>query len=442
MLETEKREDEMRDYFVTAPAEISISEKQTTPSSSADKIMEQADVLARYSAMHDGLLRAYLTAEHRQANEQLARWMQQAGLETWQDSVGNLWGRKVASMPRYPAVIIGSHSDTVTNAGKYDGNLGILLGIEAMLRLKEVDLPFHVDIVAFADEEGARFNTTLIGSSSVAGMFDHDWLQVEDANQISMEQAMINFGIDPLLAGGDARHSEDVMAYLEVHIEQGPVLEARDRAVGVVSGIAGAKRFKFTISGMAGHAGTVPIAMRKDAMCGAAQMINEIEVFADLHDIVATVGLCEVISGAINVIPATVSFTLDIRSHDQAQLEDCCDQLLLKLGLIAEERTLSLVSELLYQAEAVPCNQRLQSQWCQVVTDVTEQAPVVLPSGAGHDAMKMASITDIGMLFVRCDKGISHHPAENVHVDDVSVALECLEKMIIQMADKPTSDPL
>ncbi|PMH44452.1 Zn-dependent hydrolase [Vibrio sp. 10N.286.49.B3] len=400
----------------------------------AAKIMDWSDELATYSAMQGGLTRAYLTTEHKQAHQQIAHWMSTAGLQTWQDSVGNQWGRKVSTNSTLPTLIIGSHSDTVTNAGKYDGNLGILLAIEALDQLQEEALPFHVDVVAFADEEGTRFNTTLIGSSATAGCFDNAWLAVEDAQGISMAHAMSDFGLAPDLAGSDSRSREETLAYLEVHIEQGPVLEAKDLPVGVVTGIAGAKRYQFKLFGMAGHAGTVPINLRNDALCGAAQMISTIEEFAKQHGIVATVGKCELISDAVNVIPGEVHFSLDIRSQCQTALDNCCEMLLAQLSDIAAQRQLELHSENIYQAEAVLCSDSLQQYWSDVVEEHTKQNPCLLTSGAGHDAMVMTNITDIGMLFVRCEKGISHHPKEQVMQADVAVALNCLVDMVKKLS--------
>lgn len=403
-------------------------------SSSAEKVMQWADKLATYSAMQGGLTRAYLTPEHKQAHQQIAIWMKEAGLESWQDSVGNQWGRKSAADPLLPTLIIGSHSDTVANAGKYDGNLGILLAIEALHQLQGVDLPFNVDVVAFADEEGTRFNTTLIGSSATAGCFQSDWLAVQDNQGISMAQAMTDFGLNPDLAGTDNREPEQTLAYLEVHIEQGPVLENQDLAVGVVTGIAGAKRYQFKLLGMAGHAGTVPLGLRRDALCGAAQMISAIEAFAIEHNIVATVGKCDLFPDAVNVIPGEVHFTVDIRSQDQAVLDDCCAKLLVQLVDIAQQRQLQLSHEMLYQAEAVLCSDDLQKSWSEVVQKNIAQPACHLSSGAGHDAMVMTKITDIGMLFVRCEKGISHHPKEQVLEQDVAIALTCLVDMIKKLA--------
>lgn len=396
----------------------------------AAEIMARADTLAKFSASARGLTRAYLTPSHRQAHDQLASWMNSAGLSTWQDSVGNQWGRKVAANPSLPPLVIGSHSDTVVNAGKYDGNLGVLLGIAAAELLKDVELPFHLDIVAFADEEGTRFNTTLIGSSATAGCFDPAWLKVEDSDGTSMTQAMQEFGLDPAAAGQDSRQDDKPMGYLEVHIEQGPVLESHDLPVGVVTAIAGAKRYQFRLRGMAGHAGTVPLELRQDALCGAAEMISTIEAYAKAHELVATVGRCEVKSAMVNVIPGEVRFTLDIRSPSQQALEQGCTELLDELNTIAQQRALTLEGVLFYQAEAVSCDENLKQLWAGIAERQTGQPTCLLPSGAGHDAMVMARIAPMAMLFVRCDKGISHHPAEQVQEADVAVALDCLVEMV------------
>ncbi|MFW8630391.1 allantoate amidohydrolase [Vibrio natriegens] len=409
----------------------------------AQRIVERADHLATFTSMQDGLKRTYLSPEHKQAHHQLGEWMLQAGLETWQDSVGNQWGRKVSSNPTMPTLIIGSHSDTVADAGKYDGNLGILVGISSLEQLKDVELPFHVDVVAFADEEGTRFNSTLIGSSAVAGVFDQNWLSLKDNDDVTMSQAMVEFGLSPQEVGKDSRSPEDVLAYLEVHIEQGPVLEAQNQPVGVVTGIAGAKRFQFQVKGLAGHAGTVPMGMRMDALCAVAEMVSTIENYATEQSktenkVIATVGKCEVSPGSVNVIPGEVNFTVDIRSLNQEQLERSCDDLLTALNAIAKRREVSFSNRLLYQASAVPCNDALQSQWGAIVSRVTESEPVYLPSGAGHDALAMIHLTEVAMLFVRCDKGISHNPLESVQEDDVAVALQCLTQMILAQQERKT----
>ncbi|MBY7794304.1 allantoate amidohydrolase [Vibrio fluvialis] len=407
-----------------------ITAEKNTMAQQAKKLMEQADALAQFSADEGAITRAYLTPQHRAAHDQLAQWMREAGLETWQDSVGNQWGRKVSANPTQPTLILGSHSDTVTNAGKYDGNLGVILAIETLAQLADEAFPFHIDVVAFADEEGTRFNTTLIGSSGVAGCFNPQWLNVKDADGISMAEAMRTFGLDPNQAGCDARTSKETLAYLEVHIEQGPVLETENLPVGVVTGIAGAKRFQCQVKGMAGHAGTVPVDLRRDALCGAAEMIIAIEKFAQQNGIVATVGKCDVLPGAVNVIPGETRFTIDIRSLSQVTLEQCTVDLLKQLTDIARNRNLVFHHENIYQAEAVLCSDNLQQQWADVVETVTQIAPRFLPSGAGHDGLAMTKLTDIGMLFVRCEKGISHNPREQVMEADVLTALSCFIEMV------------
>jgi allantoate deiminase len=396
----------------------------------AKRALERCDILASHSAMQDGVLRAYLTPQHKQAHGQLAEWMAAAGLTVWQDAVGNQWGRKVSDNPTQPTLMLGSHSDTVVDAGKYDGTLGVIMAIEVLSGLRDVELPYHVDVVAFADEEGTRFNTTLLGSSAVAGCWNSEWLNICDADGISMEQALIDFGLDPDLIPTAARHPQDLLGYLEVHIEQGPLLESEQLAVGVVTAIAGAKRFIYKVGGQAGHAGTVPIHLRQDAFCAVAEMTLCIEQFAKQHLIVATVGRCDIAHSAVNVIPGLVEFSLDIRSQDQRQLEWCSEDLARRLVEIAEKRQVSIHSSMIYQAQAVPCCGPIIEKWRHVVTTQTGVAAKLLPSGAGHDAMVMARVTDIGMLFIRCDKGISHNPLENVQCADVAIALACFEQMV------------
>jgi allantoate deiminase len=398
----------------------------------AQRALERCDILASYSAMQGGVLRAYLTPQHKQAHCQLAEWMTAAGLTVWQDAVGNQWGRKVSVNPTQPTLLLGSHSDTVVDAGKYDGTLGVIMAIEVLSGLRDVELPYHVDVVAFADEEGTRFNTTLLGSSAVAGCWNPQWLTICDADGISMEQALIEFGLDPAQISTATRRSEELSGYLEVHIEQGPLLESEQLAVGVVTAIAGAKRFIYQVAGQAGHAGTVPIHLRQDAFCAVAEMTLCIEQFAKQHQIVATVGRCDIAHSAVNVIPGMVEFSLDIRSQDQQQLEWCSEDLTRRLAEIATTRRVKVTQELIYQAQAVPCSSSIIDHWCKVVAQQTEGTVKSLPSGAGHDAMVMASVTDIGMLFIRCDKGISHNPLENVKRADVAVALGCLEQMIVE----------
>ncbi|MDC0610791.1 allantoate amidohydrolase [Vibrio sp.] len=402
-----------------------------TRNTTAQRVMSRIEQLAAFSSMAGMVTRAYLTKEHKEAHEQIGHWMREAGLQTWQDEVGNQWGRLVSAEPTQAPIIIGSHSDTVVNAGKYDGTLGVILAIEALDRLKDTSFPFHIDIVAFADEEGTRFNTTLLGSSGVCGMWNPEWLSIADAEGTTIGEAMKQFGLDVNAIGKASRIDEAYQSYLEVHIEQGPVLENRNLPVGVVTGIAGAKRYLIDIKGVAGHAGTVPLGLRNDALCAVAEMISTTERFAGEQNIVATVGKCNIRGGAVNVIPGDVQFSLDIRCQDQALLDSSCEELLQLFSVIAGRRNVALTAENIYQAKAVPCDMKLQAKWANVIESVTGEPAFYLPSGAGHDAMMMANITPVGMLFLRCEKGISHNPRENVDASDVAITLSCLQEMIL-----------
>lgn len=398
----------------------------------AQRIMQRIEQLAQFSAMPDGVSRAYLTDEHRGAHKQLGQWMVEAGLKTWQDEVGNQWGRLISTHPTQGTIIIGSHSDTVVNAGKYDGTLGIILAIEALSSLQSANFPFHVDVVAFADEEGTRFNTTLLGSSAVVGQWHSEWLTIQDDAGITMANAMEAFDLKVAAIQNASRFDEDIQAYLEVHIEQGPVLESLDVPVGIVTGIAGAKRFIIHVSGIAGHAGTVPLPLRHDALCAVAEMIAVTEAYALEKGIVATIGKCSVLDGAVNVIPGLVEFSLDIRSQDQTQLNESSATLLARYQSIAQQRNVNICIENIYDASSVLCDQSLQHKWAESVEQVTMGHCHFLSSGAGHDAMMMARMAPMGMLFIRCDKGISHHPQESTQIKDVAVALQCLTAMLHQ----------
>ncbi|WP_456269049.1 allantoate amidohydrolase [Kushneria sp. AK178] len=396
-----------------------------------DAIVAACDQLAAISADEGQLTRAYLTPEHARANAQLAQWMTDAGMQTWQDAAGNQWGRLEGSNPSLPALVLGSHSDSVINAGRFDGPLGVLLAIGVVARLNAADQrPVRsVDVVAFADEEGTRFGTALLGSRAVAGTWDPAWWEITGRDGVTLRQAFIDFGLDPERVGEAARAPETVAGYLEAHIEQGPVLEAERRSLGVVSAIAGARRFSITIGGEAGHAGTTPLELRRDALSGAAEAIVAIETLARAADIVATVGSLETFPGAVNVIPGEVRMTLDIRAERDetrdrtlAAIRETCDR-------IGETRGLAWHWQETHSAPAVACSPRLIEALSGAIETAvgTDTGPVLqLASGAGHDGMAMAAICDIGMLFVRCDRGISHHPDESVQARDVDDALNAM----------------
>ncbi|MCV2401934.1 allantoate amidohydrolase [Marinomonas sp. C2222] len=397
----------------------------------AKQVMSRCDELGRISQSDENLDRRYLTAEHKQANQLVGGWMTQAGMKTWQDEAGNLWGRLESKTPNAPRYLLGSHLDTVPNGGQYDGMLGVLTPISLIQSLNEqkVELPFHIELVGFGDEEGTRFRSTLLGSRALTGQWPKEWADVQDEDEISLRDALEKFGLDFDKVPNAKISTEDLLGYLELHIEQGPVLEEENLPVGVVSAIAGAKRFDITVQGMAGHAGTVPMPLRQDALCAASEMILAIETVAQQNDIVATVGQINNRPNGVNVISGETQFSLDIRSEFDEQRDEGLAQILAKMDDIAKRRGVQLSNKQTHAAPAVHCDPQLQNILSSAI-EKTGFKPRVLPSGAGHDAMAIADICPVAMLFVRCDKGISHHPAEAIKVEDVRVTLEVLNHAI------------
>ncbi len=393
----------------------------------AQQIYDRCQQLATYSQDPNCVDRRYLTAEHKAANQCMAKWMQEAGMDTWQDDAGNQWGRYPSANPDASSLIIGSHLDTVPNAGKYDGILGVVLPVTLMQLFKQQGqtFPFHIDIVGFGDEEGTRFGTTLLGSCAVAGSWQARWAALCDENGISLAKAISDFGGDINRIDRASRADDRLLGYLEIHIEQGPVLEANKLPVGIVTAIAGAKRFAIQVTGHAGHAGTVPMSMRQDALSAAAEMLLAIEALASENGIVATVGKITARPGAVNVIPGFVEFSLDIRSEDDALRDSTLTLIQTQLGAIAEKRHCQISWQSTHAADAVLCDKTMQAGLEQAIRKA-ELEPFYLPSGAGHDAMAIAPICPVAMLFTRCERGISHHPAEAIDVADVEHSLKVI----------------
>ncbi|MDU0355060.1 allantoate amidohydrolase [Paraglaciecola aquimarina] len=391
--------------------------------------LDHCDELAQVSELEEGILRQYLTSKHKAGNQLVEKWMQQEGLKTWQDQAGNQWGRLPCKDPDAPSLILGSHLDTVPNAGAYDGILGVMLGLELMkiAKANQLALPFHLDLVGFVDEEGTRFATTLIGSSAIAGSFNSQWLEVKDRDGVTMADAMQQFGLEPSEVINATLDPEKVLAYWEVHIEQGPVLEAKDLQVGVVTAIAGAKRAVISYTGITGHAGTSPMNLRKDSLAAIAELTLAIETIAlnCTHQEVATVGKISAKPGATNVIAGYSEMTLDARAQNDQDLEVLLNKIVDKAKLIAEKRELLLTWKWTHQAEAVQCDQNIQDLLATACEE--NNLPVFhLASGAGHDGMAVAKICPIGMLFIRSPGGVSHHPSESVMKDDVTQALKVM----------------
>ena len=399
------------------------------------EILKQADVLAAFTEDGPQITRTYLSKEHKQAGDYLIGLMRDAGMTAGFDSLGNIVGRYEAGVPFAPVVMTGSHQDSVRNAGKYDGLFGILSPIACVKELNRQGkrLPYTLEIVGFGDEEGVRFPATLIGSKAMAGLFDPAWLDKTDANGVTMRQAINDFGGDAKkwreLDRSNGEHG-DVVAFVESHIEQGPVLLNEGLAVGVVTAIAGATRLRVTVTGLAGHAGTVPMGARQDALTAAAEMILFVESYCTVNagpfGLVGTVGIMSVKPGAVNVIPQDVEFTIDVRSSDDARRANAVNAISEEFAIIAKRRNVAFVSNLFFSSNAAPCDARLQKQFAHAIV-AHGIAPRYLPSGAGHDAMVFPAIAPTAMLFVRCgNNGISHHPSETMTAEDAEIATSVL----------------
>jgi allantoate deiminase len=381
----------------------------------------EALAVAPYSDMAGGLYRGYLTPAYHAAAAQVGAWMAEAGMAVRTDPAANLIGRYEGTAPGAPALIIGSHLDSVRDGGAYDGPLGVMLGIEcvAALAAEGRRLPFAIEVIAFGDEEGSRFPAAMLTSRAVAGTLAIEALDIRDPEGVALADA----GVDVATYLTARRAPETTLAYLEAHIEQGPVLEAEGLAVGTVTGIAAQLRYRVEVTGIAGHAGTTSMTLRRDPLAGAAAMILAIEDIAraDASDLVATVGRIEARPGAPNVIAGAVTFSIDIRAGEAPRRDRAAAAILDALARIAAARQLGLATTLVHDLPASPCDPALMAMIDAAIADAG-QPPRRLVSGAGHDAMVMAAICPTAMLFIRCRGGVSHNPAEHVDAADVEIA--------------------
>lgn len=393
------------------------------------RILALADRLAEFSETPDGLTCTYLSPAHRAVAKELGAWMQTAGMRVETDAVGNVVGRyaadPAADSAAVKALMLGSHYDTVRNAGKYDGRLGILVPLVVIEHLHRTGqrFPFHIDLMAFSEEEGVRFSASYIGSSAVAGRFDTATLERRDAAGERMGDVMREAGLDVAAIPGIARRPDTLAGYLEVHIEQGPALLDEGLPVGIVAAIAGAVRYAVTVTGVAGHAGTVPMARRHDAAAAAADIVLSVERrCSQAPTLVGTVGQLDVPGGAMNVIPGRCELSIDIRAGDDATRDAAVADVFAEMRRIAERRGVTIETREVLKTATVPCSPRLQGL-LEAAIRRAGVAPRHLPSGAGHDVVSFDGLTDVGMLFVRCGNGgISHSPLETVTVDDADLA--------------------
>jgi allantoate deiminase len=398
-----------------------------------DEIVGRINRLASISEVPDNLTRIFLTVEHRAAADLIMGWMVEAGMSAHLDAIGNVCGRYEGERPGSPCLMLGSHYDTVRDAGRWDGPLGLITAISCVADLHKRGrrFPFAIEVTGFADEEGVRFASTLLGSRAVAGTFNERVLASKDETGISMREALVQFGLDPDHIGAASRVRSELLAYVELHIEQGPVLEAKGLPVGVVSAIAGATRLAARVTGMAGHAGTVPMDLRRDALTGTAEIIAKIEelCLTDGHGLVGTVGYIHAMPGATNVIPGEVHFTIDLRAPTDVHRGRALADISRQIEAIAKRRKLELQLDVTHENRTVPCAPWLKAQVAEAV--VAEGYPVFeLPSGAGHDGMAMVDIADVAMVFVRCRGGISHHPDEHVEIADADAGARVLLRLI------------
>lgn len=395
-------------------------------------IMARCEELALLTEQPDGLTRVYLSREQLATNELVLGWMREAGMSARLDAIGNVVGRYEGERDGLPCLMLGSHLDTVRDAGKYDGILGVVTAIECVASLNSSDrrLPFAIEVLGFADEEGVRFNATLLGSRAVAGTFDFTVLDRRDHDGVTMREALTSCGLDSDAIRSAARRREDILAYVELHIEQGPVLENESLPVGIVTAINGATRFAVEIDGTAGHAGTVPMTLRQDALAAAAECVLAVEQrCARDADLVGTVGKLEALPGAVNVIPGKARFTIDIRAPENVKRMTAVEDTIAAMREICARRGVLIQITKTHEGATAACAPWLMEQIGDAVTAVG--VPVRrLPSGAGHDGMAMIGVADIGMLFVRCAKGVSHNPAEAVTLDDVATGARALLRFI------------
>ena len=382
--------------------------------------------LAAISAEPERLVRLYLTPEYRRAADLVALWMREAGLDVFEDALGNVRGRTGAA----PRLLIGSHIESVIDAGRYDGTLGVVAAILAYDTLARAGAKpaFGIELIAFGDEEASRFPTTLSTSAALAGHFDPKTLALKDAAGVSYAEALRAYGKNPDDIASVALKPQEAAAYVELHIEQGPVLEAEGEPLGIVTAMVGQTRLSIEVKGEAGHAGTVPMHLRRDALAGAAEMTLAAEKIGE-GGLVATVGVIEAKPGAVNIIPGSGRFTLDLRAASNEARNKAIAAFRHECERIAAKRKLDVAVALTHEIPTTPCDTRLQDRLAAAIEAVGGK-PLRLPSGAGHDGMSMAKLCPIAMLFVRCKGGVSHNPAEYASPHDMGLAVAALVRFI------------
>jgi allantoate deiminase len=399
----------------------------------AGQVLARCSELATLTETAGIVTRTFLSPPMRECHRRIGAWMQTLGLQTEVDAVGNLRASPVGS--DVSSLLIGSHIDTIPNAGAYDGVLGVVLGLALVEACRDRRLPFAIGVIAFSEEEGVRFRVPFLGSRALLGTVDAQLLALRDANDITVEQAIRDFGLDPREME-NARLCPNTFAYLEFHIEQGPVLDNAGLSLAAVESIAGQSRLTLTFSGKANHAGTTPMEMRQDALAGAAEWISAVEEYAQRSSaLVATVGHLGIEPGASNIIPAQVKASLDVRHSSDIQRHTATKGFLQQARTICARRHLQFSSEVNLEQEAVSMNPELVAAAERAITAIGEP-PMRMVSGAGHDAMILAGAVPSAMIFLRSPGGISHHPDESVLVEDVEKAILAGVALLEELAKK------
>ncbi|HEX4771005.1 MAG TPA: allantoate amidohydrolase [Bryobacteraceae bacterium] len=390
------------------------------------RVIARCAELAQLTETPGMLTRTFLSPAIRDCHRLIAGWMESLGLRSSVDAMGNLRGfpssEPTPSNAIRPRLLIGSHIDTVPNAGAYDGVLGVMLGLALVEASRTLELPFDIEVIAFSEEEGVRFRVPFLGSRALAGTPDSQLLALRDANGVTLEAAIRSFGLDPNEISA-AKLDENTFAYLEFHIEQGPVLESLGLSLAAVKAIAGQSRRTIVFAGSANHAGTTPMEMRRDALAGAAEWIVAVENFARAYPgLVATVGRLQVAPGASNVVPGEVRASLDIRHASDVERTTATETLLASARTISEKRGLRFSCHEDLEQSAVAMDAELTAAAERAIAAAGQESKTII-SGAGHDAMILAEVVPSAMIFLRTPGGISHHPDETVLVGDVEQAI-------------------
>lgn len=410
----------------------------TQSTNRADRIIARCREIASFTEVSGETTRTFLSPPMHEVHALLRRWMEAAGMTVHIDAIGNLRGLYPGLTPNVPRLLIASHLDTVPKAGAFDGILGVILGLAVVEELRNQHLPFAIEVIGFSEEEGVRFNKPFLGSLALIGKLDAETLARTDSNGTSLTQAIRNFGLNPDELPA-AIFSTDTFAYLEFHIEQGPLLENESLSLGIVNTIVGQTRLQLTFTGQSNHAGTTPMHLRHDALAAAAEWIVATETHAKHHgNLVATVGKINAAPGAINIIPGEVAATLDLRHHNDDVRRASAASLLDSATTIASKRGVKVSSKILSQQDAVPMNPHL-THLLQAATVRAGFPSPTMTSGAGHDAMIIAPLIPSAMLFLRTPGGLSHHPDESVLPQDVEAALAtAMEFLTLLREDRST----